>query len=163
MVPQGWVVVAATEQGFNPPEPWPPPWPDPTGRYFVLRDRVSLSSSDIVHPRPSTDPAGDQAISFGFTAQGSRAFLNLTAGVARRGAAVGSSTRPLFQHFAVVLGGRLLTLPFVDYRQDPFGIPGNRGAEIVGGFTRKTALHIIAGIDQLPPLRLISVNGHRQG
>jgi SecD/SecF fusion protein len=155
-VPQGWIVTAATESLRS----LRPPWSDPSGRYYVLRDRVSVSSSELVNPHPSTDAAGQPDIAFGFTPQGGRAFLNFTARIARRGELVSSPGRRLYQHFAVVVDGRLVTVPFIDYTMNPDGIPANNGAVIAGAFTTKTARQMAAQIKPLPVLHVVSVNGH---
>jgi SecD/SecF fusion protein len=45
----------------------------------------------------------------------------------------------LEQHFAVALDNRLLTVPSIDFRIYPQGIPGSGGADIVAGFTPSSA------------------------
>jgi SecD/SecF fusion protein len=49
----------------------------------------------------------------------------------------------LFQHFAVVLGTQLVSVPFIDYTQNPFGIPAGSGADIQGNFTRRDARDLV--------------------
>jgi hypothetical protein len=112
---------------------------NPAGRFFVLRDHRALRNADLTNPRPSTDQSGSPDVTFGFTSDGGRAFARLTARVARRGSQVSSGASALNQHFAVALDGRLLTVPSIDYRTYPEGIPAGNGADITGGFTTKTA------------------------
>lgn len=57
--------------------------------------------------------------------------------LARRGKARGD-----LQHLAIVLDGRVLSLPFVDHRQAPDGIDGRRGMQISGNLTPDDARRI---------------------
>lgn len=49
----------------------------------------------------------------------------------------GSSSQ--YQHFAIALDSRLISVPFIDFRTDPDGIPGGSGTDLTGGFTRRSA------------------------
>jgi hypothetical protein len=62
-----------------------------------------------------------------------------------------------------VLNDELVTVPFIDYTQNPDGVPANNGAELAGGFTTKTARSVAAEITPLPHLKVLSVNGHSPG
>lgn len=157
VVPSGWVVVEATPQSVT----LRAPWRDPTARYYVLKDRVGLLTTDLTDPRPSADAAGQPAIKFGFDAKGGREFLKLTAAIAKRGELDSPLGQKLFQHFAVVLNDQLVTVPYIDYTQNPDGIPPNLGAAIAGGFTSATARQIVAEIKPLPNLTLRSITDHR--
>ena len=39
----------------------------------------------------------------------------------------------------MALDTQLITVPYIDYQANPFGIPGSHGADIQGGFTIATA------------------------
>jgi hypothetical protein len=137
-VPRGWTIGAA----------YPPSrgdivgGADPGTRYFVLRDRPALTRSDIVDAYTTFDARGRPAIGIRFTPRGRHAFGRLTAGLARRGAALSASGLPVNQHFAAVLDGKLLSVVLVNHRVYPRGIPTLDGTDIAGDFTPMT-------IDQL--------------
>jgi SecD/SecF fusion protein len=134
-VPQGTVVLQATPASFaNPPK-----ITNPATQFYVLRDHVSLFGSDITNPTESTDQSGAPDVSFGFTSHGKNAFQSVTAAIARRGAQISSITQPLNQHFAVALDQLLVTVPSIDFKTYPDGIPGDTGADITGGFTSTSA------------------------
>lgn len=59
--------------------------------------------------------------------------------IAHRGANVSVGGAALYQHFAVALDDQLLTVPQIDFRIYPDGIIGAGGADITGGFTRRSA------------------------
>jgi SecD/SecF fusion protein len=135
-IQQGWVVLqAVSPKGYGSTLPWS----DPNAQYYVLRDRVALFGNEISNPQQSTDQAGSPDVTFGFTGQGSGAFQNVTAQIAHRGDLVSGLGQQLFQHFAVALDTQLITVPYIDFKQNPDGIPGNNGADIQGGFTINTA------------------------
>jgi SecD/SecF fusion protein len=113
----------------------------PAAQFFVLRDDAALINN-ITSPRQSVDASGEPAVSFGFTSQGERAFQAATRDVARRGAEDSSLGETLNQHFAIVLDGRLLTVPSIDFRQYPNGIQTTR-ADIAGGLTRQSAADLV--------------------
>jgi SecD/SecF fusion protein len=109
----------------------------PAAQFFVLRDHSALIGN-ILNPRRTADAAGQADLSFGFTAAGERAFQLATRDIARRGAEASALGETLNQHFAIVLDGRLLTVPSIDFRQYPDGIRTTQ-ADITGGFTRQAA------------------------
>jgi hypothetical protein len=116
---------------------------DPTAGYYVLRDDPALSGKDITDPRQSKDPnTGAPDVMFGFTAPGASTFQALTAAIARRGAQLSGLGQTLNQHFAVVLDNRLVTVPYIDYKQYPDGVSPRNGIEISGNFTVQTAKDI---------------------
>jgi hypothetical protein len=59
--------------------------------------------------------------------------------IARRGSAVSSAGETFDQHFAIALDGKLVTVPSIDFRTYPDGIPGGNSADITGGFTARGA------------------------
>jgi SecD/SecF fusion protein len=135
-VHQGWVVLQAVSpkgygQGLA--------WSDPSAQYYVLRDKVALFGNEISNPQQSTDQAGQPDVTFGFTAGGGQAFQRVTAQIAHRGDLVSGLGQSLNQHFAVALDTQLITVPSIDFKTYPDGIPGDNGADISGGFTITTA------------------------
>ncbi len=135
-VPRGTVVLQAIPQDFSKPTPIG----DPTAQFFVLKDNVSLRGSDITNPQQSTDPGTREPdVTFGFSSKGKREFQDVTANIAHRGDLVSGQGQTLNQHFAVALDNRLITVPFIDFKQYPDGITGDNGADISGSFTITSA------------------------
>ena len=133
---------------------WPagPAFGGAGARYFVLRDRVAVQSSQITEPRTSTAGDGSPDIAFSFSPAGARAFQRVTAAVAQRGSLLSTSQPELEQHIAVVVGDRIMSVPYIDYRVYPDGVSGSHGADLAGGFTASTAQRLVAllGLEQLP-------------
>src|SRR5437763_3166966 len=134
-VRQGTTVVEAVPTSFN----HQLSFSDPTAQFFVLRDHVALFGNDITNPQQSTDQSGQPDVTFGFTSVGGKAFQRVTSQIAHRGDLVSGLGQTLNQHFAVALDTQLVTVPFIDFKQNPDGIPGDNGADIQGGFTINTA------------------------
>jgi hypothetical protein len=108
--------------------------------FYVLRGVPAVSNGAITDPTASTDPnTRTPDVQFKFTPSGRRAFAALTAAVTRRGALVSSPGQSLNQHFAIVLDNALISVPFVDYKQFPEGIIGEKGADLSGAFTTQSA------------------------
>ncbi len=135
-IPRGWVVLQAIPTSFA----HPLPTGSPSAQFFVLKDNIALSGSDITNPQQSNDPnTGSPDVTFGFSGKGKNAFQNTTAQIARRGSLVSGLGQSLQQHFAVALDNQLITVPSIDYKQYPDGINGDNGADITGGFTISSA------------------------
>jgi SecD/SecF fusion protein len=134
VVPPGTVVLQAVPANFA----HQPRVSDPSAQFYVLRDRVALFGSAITKPVPSTDQSGSPDVAFGFTVQGVTAFQRMTARVAHRGELVGGLGLILNQHFAAALGDQLLTVPSIDFRTYPNGVPGRNGADLTGGYTKSS-------------------------
>lgn len=139
-VPAGTVVVQALSA--DPAED-----PGDTG-WFVLRDEPALTGTQLTGARAVRDPeTGSASIVFGLTPPGQAAFRRVTAGLARRGQTLvepGQTPDRAFQHFAIVLDGRALTVPFVDFRANPDGLDGRDGVRIAGGFSALSARAVAA-------------------
>jgi SecD/SecF fusion protein len=133
----------------------------PTAQYYVLKDHVALFGNDITHPQQSTDQTGSPDVTFSFNPKGAKAFQQITSMIARRGALVSGPGNALNQHFAVALDTKLITVPQIDFKTYPDGIPGDNGADITAGFTTKSARDLATQLrlGALPiHLRLISTN-----
>jgi preprotein translocase subunit SecD len=112
----------------------------PGAKFFVLRGPPALTGTDVTDPRVSNDPStGVPDVTFGFTAAGRRVFEAMTKEIARRGSEVSGLGQTLNQHFAIVLDDRLISVPFIDYKQYPDGINGDQGADIGGKFITQSA------------------------
>ncbi len=134
-VPPGTVVVQAADVSTA----HPTPLTSSSAQFFVLKDNVALTGTEITNPVQSTDTAGSPDVSFGFTSKGGTAFQRVTAQIAHRGEVDSSFNSSTNQHFAVALDNKLVTVPQIDHSQYPDGITGGQGAEITGGFTTQTA------------------------
>ncbi len=141
-VPQGTVVLqAANPSANNQIKPT-----SPSAQFYVLKDNVALTGSDITNPQASTDQSGSPDVTFGFNSFGAKQFQKVTAAIAHRGTVsspVGAANKQ-DQHFAVALGGgglntQLISVPSIDFQTYPDGITGGGGADITGGFTSQTA------------------------
>lgn len=112
-----------------------PGQPPQLHRYFVSKDDPALRRADITNPRAARDEiTGKPSVSFDFTAAGRRKFAQLTKRVAGRAAKVaadGGASEASFQHFAIVVDDRIVSLPAVDSELNPRGIDAP-GAQIAG-------------------------------
>ena len=123
------------------------PGPD---SWYVLRDDVALAGTDIKNPEQNFDNSpggsGGPNVTFEFTSSGAKKWQAVTREIAQRGQffVVTVDGQPVSgdaqnQHFAIVLDDQLVSVPFIDGRQNPDGIDGSAGSEISGGFTTKSA------------------------
>jgi SecD/SecF fusion protein len=135
VVPPGTVVL----QAADPNAKHQTNFSDPNAQFFVLKDNVSLFGNDITNPQQSTDQGGNPDVTFGFTSKGGKAFQQVTSDIAHRGALVSGLGQTLNQHFAVALDQKLVTVPQIEFKTYPDGIPGDNGADITGGFTVQSA------------------------
>jgi SecD/SecF fusion protein len=109
--------------------------------WFALRDRPALTAADIVDPKQEIDEFGQPNVTFGFTQRGRIAFQRVTREVAQCGQAeaIGpvavEEAEALSCHLAVILDGEVRTRPIINFANNPDGIDGRTGAQIVGGFT----------------------------
>jgi SecD/SecF fusion protein len=137
-VPQGWVVLQATSRDAGETIQTN----DPAARFYVLRDAVALSGSDIRDPSQGFNDLQQPDVQFRFTSRGKKAFQNVTREISQRGQSLalpGTSSQAVAQHFAVALDGRLISVASIDPQRLPDGIDGNNGAIIEGGFTIQSA------------------------
>jgi SecD/SecF fusion protein len=108
--------------------------------YYVLRDDPAIAGKDISNPIASQDPTtGQEIVSFGFKGAATGIFTKVTATLASRGQANSIGADNNFQHFAVTLDQRLITVPYIDFTANPTGIDASQGSEISGDFTIATA------------------------
>jgi SecD/SecF fusion protein len=118
--------------------------PDPDS-YWILRDDPGLSGTDIKNPEQNFDQRGgnEPIVTFDFNDRGRKAFQDITARVAQRGADNANPLNPdpesNSQHFAIALDNELVSVPLINYRENPDGIDGSTGAQISGGFTITSA------------------------
>lgn len=131
-VPAG-LVIYEQQQQLDPTKP------DSPSRtvYVLMQDHPGLTGRDITSAAQSFDQAGggqEPIVTMQFTEEGAQQFQDVTRGLAQRGA-----LRNGLQSFAIVLDGKIISTPTVDFKQYPNGISGSNGAQISGSFTTETA------------------------
>ena len=145
-VPQGTIVVQDQVNVDN---------PDAPPSYFVLKDNPELTGDDIQNPEQNFDQNNQPNVTFDFTDEGRVAFQNITRRIAQRG----QESLGAPYAFAIVLDGKIVSRPIIDYNENPDGIDGRTGAQISGSFTLQEAqdLATFLKIGALPvELKLIS-------
>jgi len=111
--------------------------------YYVLKDDPAISGKDVTNPSAQTDTqSGQEVVAFGFRGGAVNTFLNVTARIAQRGSQNTVGGNDNFQHFAIVLDTRLVTVPYIDFTQNPSGIDASSGSQIQGSFTVATATQL---------------------
>ena len=99
------------------------------GGWFALAGDPALTNADVARAR--VDRAADSpTVALDLTPAGQQAFRTLTRALARRGAdqAVGGDPLQSSQHLALVLDDRLVSVPYINWREAPDGIDGADGA-----------------------------------
>src|SRR3954453_4940343 len=142
VVPPGVAVVEAQYDAKSEPK-------NPSqAKWFVLNDNFALRGTDIKNPEQNFDngPGGTGApiVTFNFTGHGRKIWQQTTRGIAQRGQASFARGNPQqsFQHFAVVLDNKLISVPYIDFQQNPDGIDASNGSQIEGGFTITSAQNL---------------------
>src|SRR4051794_40243219 len=142
VVPPGVAVVEAQYDAKSEPK-------NPNqAKWFVLNDNFALRGTDIKNPEQNFDngPGGTGApiVTFNFTGHGRKIWQQTTRGIAQRGQAsfAGGNPQQAFQHFAVVLDNKLISVPYIDFQQNPDGIDASNGSQIEGGFTISSAQNL---------------------
>jgi preprotein translocase subunit SecD len=122
------------------------------GGWFALAGDPALTNADVAKARAERDRAGGgPAVALDLTPAGQRAFTELTRELARRGAdrAMGGDPLETSQHLALVLDDRIVSTPYINWREAPDGIDGAQGASMSGLATleqaRLTAALLSAG------------------
>jgi preprotein translocase subunit SecD len=116
-------------------------------RWFALAGPPALTNADLAAAKAGTDPSiREPIVELRLTAGGERGFRDLTRTLAQRGAdnALGGDPMQTSQHFAIVVDGCIVSVPFVNWRENPDGIDGGRGLHIAGGLTTETANELAA-------------------
>ena len=91
--------------------------------------------------RADIDPQTSQpVVLMQFTGKGKKVFHEITRREAQRGSLACQGARSqqdvqrCAQHFAIVLDGQIQSVPYIDFKRNPDGIPGDNGAQIdMGG------------------------------
>jgi SecD/SecF fusion protein len=113
--------------------------------WYVMQDRPALSGTDIRNPEQNFDNgaggSGQPVVTFDFTDRGRSQWQKTTRAIAQRGQNnfIGGDPQAAYQHFAIVLDNELISVPFIDFQQNPDGIDARQGSQIEGGFTIDSA------------------------
>jgi SecD/SecF fusion protein len=119
--------------------------------YYYALKHPELTGADLVRGRTHSDigPVGNPVVLLQFTDHGSKVFEQITRAEAQRGTAkyrlAGKRGNPVdyVQHFAIVLDGVLESAPYIDFQQNPDGIPGPDAEIDMGpGATFRTAKNL---------------------
>ena len=101
--------------------------------WFALGGEPALTNADVASARADEDNlGGGPIVALDLTPPGQQAFTKLTRELAQRGAAQAGSGDPLqtSQHLALVLDDRIVSTPFINWREAPDGIDGAAGAQM---------------------------------
>src|SRR4051795_1601157 len=135
-VPRGTIVVRAEAPSAK----------QKSNRYYLMRDDPALSGKEVKNPEQQFDNGaggtGQPIVTFSFTDKGRKSFQKTTQAIAQRGSDAfipGQDPGTAQQHFAVVLDNELITVPFIDFQQNPDGIDATNGSQISGSFTIDSA------------------------
>jgi SecD/SecF fusion protein len=133
--------------------------------WYVLDDRPALTGQNVTDPRVRKDTrTGAPNVAVRFTSEGQRTWRAITRRIAVRGLAQArpGDVRPAgSQHFAIALDHRLLTVPYIDFRQNPDGLDARNGVQIGGGFTPASARTLVALLKSgVLPVRLSQATSH---
>jgi SecD/SecF fusion protein len=110
----------------------PPPDPNPIPEMTGAELKLSGTRADF-------DPqTGQPIVLMSFTNKGKKIFHDITRREAQRGAAAAAAAgqsgsqavQTYAQHFAIVLDRKIESAPYIDFQQNPDGIPGDNGAQI---------------------------------
>jgi SecD/SecF fusion protein len=114
--------------------------------FYVLKDDPALGGTDIKNPEQNFNNGaggnGQPVVQFDFTDKGRKQWQQTTREIANRGRQnfiPGNDPSQAYQHFAIVLDNELISVPFIDFNQNPDGIDGRNGSQIEGGFTIQSA------------------------
>ncbi|HEY8583277.1 MAG TPA: hypothetical protein VIL49_10025, partial [Capillimicrobium sp.] len=142
-----------------------PPGGPPVNRWFALRDRPALTGADIVAPEVDHDDGpggtGEPIVVFGFTDEARQRWQTVTRAISERGQRAhvpGQDPLQAAHHFAMALDEQILSVPYIDFAENPDGIDGVNGSQVQGGFTVESARELVALLDtgELPaPVRIV--------
>jgi SecD/SecF fusion protein len=117
--------------------------------FYLLKHRLPKTPDEVGIPemtgkdlklsgtRADIDPNTNQpVVLMQFTGHGKKVFHTITRREAERGALIcqgqrdKESVQRCAQHFAIVLDNQIESVPYIDFVQNPDGIPGDTGAQI---------------------------------
>lgn len=145
--PRGTVVVTCGGSGAR--ILFCPGIPDPAVKsYYLLKHNPALIGRDLVRTgvKQDIDFLGEPIVRLRFTRTGDRVFQALTRRLYERG-----RLRKMPQHFVVVLDGRIVSAPQIDYNDPELANGVSGGGEIVGvTFGEAKAIAALLRVKELP-------------
>jgi hypothetical protein len=136
------------------------PWPreNRRSRYYVLRGSPALTGADVERVDTAVLPGDRTALHYSFRDEAQEPFHALTRTISQRGQSLalpGASGSASFQHLAIVLDDRLLSVVAIDPLRRPDGLDGRRGLD--APMSHRRAVAVDAGLramggGTLPPL-----------
>ena len=106
--------------------------------WYIFQNNPGLTGQDVTEARSTIQTGGlgsrDRIVTLQFTGDGQDKFADITRQLATDG-----QLKSALQHFAIILDGKIVSNPSVDYNQYPTGISGDNGAEINGSFSQGEA------------------------
>ena len=106
--------------------------------WYVFQNNAGLTGADVTEARSTIQTGGlggrQRIVTLQFTGAGKDKFSDITRQLAQDGQLKGQ-----LQHFAIILDGKIVSNPSVDYQEYPTGISGDNGAEINGSFSQGEA------------------------
>ncbi|MGD9571027.1 MAG: protein translocase subunit SecD [Thermoleophilia bacterium] len=106
--------------------------------YYVFQNNPGLRGADVTEASSILQTGGlggrDRVVQLQFTDEGREKFADITRELAQDGALKGE-----LQRFAIILDGRIVSNPTIDYERLPTGIDGRNGAVIEGDFSEDEA------------------------
>jgi preprotein translocase subunit SecD len=117
----------ASEHGARELRCKPDACPVGTAKTVYVFGAPKLTGDDVDRKtvRAELDPqTGEPTVILQFTPRGKKRFQHLTRSLARRGAKLGTP-----QHVLFAIDGEVYLAPYIDYRANPEGIPGDSGIE----------------------------------
>ena len=123
------------------------------GGWFTLGGDAALTNTDVASARAGKDATGDPIVELHLTPAGQRTFTTLTRELAQRGADQAHGGDPLQSslHLALVLDDRIISTPYINWRESPDGIDGAEGAFVSGLLTPEQA-QLTAALPNAGPL-----------
>ncbi len=106
--------------------------------YYVFQNNPGLRGADVTEASSILQTGGlggrERVVQLQFTDAGRQKFADITRELAQDGALKGE-----LQRFAIILDGRIVSNPTIDYERLPTGIDGRNGAVIEGDFSQDEA------------------------
>jgi SecD/SecF fusion protein len=109
-----------------------------TRTYYVFQNQPGLTGRDVTEASTTIQTGAlgsrERVVTLQFTDDGRQKFADITRQLAQDGA-----LKNELQRFAIILDGRIVSNPTIDYERLPTGIDGRNGAVIEGEFSQDEA------------------------
>ena len=131
--------------------------------YYVFQNDPGLTGQDVTEARATIDTGGlgsrQRIVTLQFTDRGRQKFHDITRQLAQDGQIAQTP-----QRFAIILDGRIVSNPTIDYENLPDGIDGRGGAQIEGDFSQTESETLAKQINSgALPINLVVVSQKEVG